>query len=180
MFAKGSVFILALGILQSSTVFSAAWRTGVSHPANEMTPANAVEILYTHIKRGDYLPLLEYSTGPEARRLQSLISNIKSDRNTRSLVRRQAQELSSYRIHQQEIHTNIAAIMFTWQFKRNSAPCRAHGRPAIILVEEGCAALLVKKNNAWKIASVRSWVPENERGYAFFQRQQATKKRPDT
>ncbi len=172
---KTSVFVLALGVLSFPTASSTAWQSRPVKPHVVLTPANAVEILYSHVKRVDYLPLLDYSTGPEARRLQTLITNMKKDRSIESLIRRQAHELASYRIHQQEVHTNVAAIMFTWQYKRNTAPSRAHGRPAVVLVEEGCEALLVKKDRFWKIASVRPWVTENERGYTFLQRQQTNK-----
>jgi hypothetical protein len=141
-----------------------------------MTPHNAIEILFTHIKQVDYTHLLDYATGPEAKRLELLISNMQQDRRVESLVRRQAHELGSYRIHKEEVHTNVAAIMFSWRYQRTSALTRVNGRPATVLVEDGCEALLVRKDNVWKIASIRAWVPETERGSAFLSRQNNDKK----
>jgi len=156
---------------------SAIWQPRQTRPEpTVLTPDNAIEILFKHVKQANYKPLLEFTTGPEEKRIQTLLAKLGSDRTTAHLVRRQAHELDSYRIYRQEIHTNVAAIMFAWRYKRTVPPSRVSGRPSQILVEEGCEALLIRTRSAWKIASVRSWVPDEQRGNSFLQ-QQVTNKR---
>jgi hypothetical protein len=144
-------------------------------PAGPLTPENAVDVLYTHIKRSDYTPLLALCVDPERKRIDALMTQMDTDRRVQEETYRRANLLEGYSIHASEVYDTAAVIMFTWKYK-NDMPAAA--QPDIVnptVIERGCEALLLKENNTWKLASTRAWVPENERGAAFIQQQKAAK-----
>jgi len=136
----------------------------------ELTPENVAEILYAHVKRIDYRPLLEYSIDPERKRIAGLAQSIETNRAMNTEVRRKADALLGYKVHHIEVHGTVAAVMFTWRYRneyRGSQP----GLSVPSVIENGCEAVLLKEDGGWKLASTRPWVPDNERGSAFLQQQ---------
>ena len=162
--ARFLVFALAILILPVLAKLYGA------NPPLQISPDNAVEILYTHVKRVDYRPLLELTINPEKKRITSLLQTLETNRAFSTELRRRAELLIGYKIHVSEIHDTVAAIMFTWRYRNDyKAPQPGINNPTSI--ESGCEALLIKEGNAWKLAATRPWVPENERGSVFLQQQ---------
>jgi hypothetical protein len=135
-----------------------------------LTPDNAVEILYTHVKRSDYRPLLGLCIDPERKRLDTLLQKIEANRGTLEEARKRAAALEGYTIHSTEKYDTVAVIMFSWKYRNDyQAPQPDIKNPNFI--ERGCEALLLRENNVWKLAATRPWIPESERGPASLQRQ---------
>jgi hypothetical protein len=138
--------------------------------AGPLTPENAIEILYTHIKRVDYRPLLTLCVDPERKRLDTLLQKIEANRSSLEEAQKKAAELEGYIIHTTEKYETVAVITFSWKY-RNDYKAAQPDIKNPLFIERGCEALLLKENNIWKLASTRPWIPDNERRLAFSQQQ---------
>jgi len=164
------LFLCALAILLLSV-------PGAANTPAQLTPENAVEILYTHIKRVDYRPLLAFTVDPERKRIAALVQNLETNRVFSADIRQRANALIGYKIHHSEVHDTVAAIMFTWRYRNDFRPAQP-GLSNPNVIENGCEALLIKENGVWKLAATRPWVPDNERGSAFLQQQYNSRNQP--
>lgn len=149
--------------------------TGAPLPAGEISPDTAIQFLYDRIKKIDYVPLLAVATGPEHRRIKTLIDSIETEPGLARELRRRAGQLTGFTIHQSTVLSNIASICFTWDGVREHASPDAPKKALNLRVHDGCQALLVKIDSRWLFAATRPWIPESERAPAFFQQQAAKK-----